>query len=126
MLDILVRGGTVVDGTGAPGFPADVGVADGRVVEVADGLEAEAERTIDARGMCVAPGFIDPHTHSDVPLMVNPAAESKIRQGVTTEVVGNCGSSPAPLGGAVRTHRPRRSAAGCMGRRCGLRPAHGG
>lgn len=101
MLEILISGGTVIDGTGSPGFGADVGIAEGRVVQVAGAIDADANRRIDASGMCVTPGFIDPHTHSDVPLLVNPAAQSKIRQGVTTEVVGNCGSSPAPLAGAA-------------------------
>ena len=101
MLDILVKNGTVVDGTGAPAFKADVGVAEGRVALVAQAVGQEAARTIDAQGLHVAPGFIDPHTHSDLPLLVDPRAESKIRQGVTTEVIGNCGFSPAPLQGAA-------------------------
>ncbi len=101
MLDILIKNGTVVDGTGQPVFKADVGVAEGRIVTVAANVEQEAVRIIDAQGLHVAPGFIDPHTHSDLPLLVDPRAESKIRQGVTTEVIGNCGYSPAPLGGAA-------------------------
>ncbi|MFZ5915424.1 MAG: N-acyl-D-amino-acid deacylase family protein [Chloroflexota bacterium] len=101
MLDILIQNGTVVDGSGAPAFRADVGLVDGRVVAVADGIDHEAVRTIDATGLHVAPGFIDPHTHSDLTLLVDPKAESKIRQGVTTEVIGNCGFSPAPLIGAA-------------------------
>jgi N-acyl-D-amino-acid deacylase len=101
MLDLLIKNGTVVDGTGAPSFQADVGIADGRIAVVAKKMVQEAARTIDARGLHVAPGFIDPHTHSDYPLLVDPLAQSKIRQGVTTEVVGNCGHSPAPLQGAA-------------------------
>jgi N-acyl-D-amino-acid deacylase len=101
MLEILIKHGTVVDGTGKPAFKADGGIANGRVVAVAEGIEQEADRTIEARGLHVAPGFIDPHTHSDLTLLVDPRAESKIRQGVTTEVVGNCGSSPAPVMGAA-------------------------
>lgn len=101
MLDVLIKNGMVVDGTGKPAFRADVGVANGRIAVVAGGVEQEAERTIEAQGLYVAPGFIDPHTHSDMNLLVDPRAESKIRQGVTTEVVGNCGSSPAPLLGAA-------------------------
>jgi len=97
MLDILIKNGIVVDGTGKPAFRADVGVVDGRVAAVAKDLEQEAARVIKAQGLHVAPGFIDPHTHSDLPLLVDPRAESKIRQGVTTEVVGNCGFSAAPL-----------------------------
>jgi len=101
MLDILIKNGTVVDGSGEPGFQADVGVAEGRIAVVARQIAQEAARTVDARGLCVAPGFIDPHTHSDFPLLADPRAESKIRQGVTTEVIGNCGFSPAPLAGAA-------------------------
>ncbi|MFC1525458.1 amidohydrolase family protein [Candidatus Latescibacterota bacterium] len=110
MLDMLIKGGTVVDGTGKPGMRADVGIADGRVVAVTQRLEQDAERTLAADGKCVAPGFIDPHTHSDVPLLVDPRAQSKIRQGVTTEVVGNCGSSPAPLHGQALEEVQRRCA----------------
>jgi N-acyl-D-amino-acid deacylase len=101
MLDILIQNGVVIDGTGKRAFRADVGIAAGRIGLVAEGIEQEAERTIEAQGLHLAPGFIDPHTHSDLTLLVNPRAESKIRQGVTTEVIGNCGGSPAPLLGAA-------------------------
>jgi N-acyl-D-amino-acid deacylase len=101
MLDILIKNGVVVDGTGKPAFKADVGIAAGRIAVVAETVEQEAKRTIRAQGLTLAPGFIDPHTHSDLTLLVNPRAESKIRQGVTTEVIGNCGGSPAPLLGAA-------------------------
>jgi N-acyl-D-amino-acid deacylase len=97
VLDILVKKGVVVDGTGKPALKADVGVADGRVAVVAQSVEQEASCMIDATGLHLAPGFIDPHTHSGLTLLVNPRAESKIRQGVTTEVIGNCGFSLAPL-----------------------------
>ncbi|MEE9616266.1 MAG: D-aminoacylase [Anaerolineae bacterium] len=101
MLDILIKNGAVVDGTGKPAFKADVGIAAGRIAVVAETVEQEAKRTIEAQGLHLAPGFIDAHTHSDLTLLVNPRAESKIRQGVTTEVIGNCGGSPAPLLGAA-------------------------
>jgi N-acyl-D-amino-acid deacylase len=101
MLDILIKNGVVVDGTGKPAFKADVGIAAGRIAVVAEDVEQEAKRTIHAQGLHLAPGFIDAHTHSDLTLLVNPRAESKIRQGVTTEVIGNCGSSSAPLLGAA-------------------------
>ena len=101
MLDILIKNGLVVDGTGKPAFKADVGIADGRIAVVAKGVELEAVRTIQAQSLHLAPGFIDPHTHSELTLLADPRAESKIRQGVTTEVVGNCGFSPAPLLGAA-------------------------
>lgn len=97
MDDILIRGGKVIDGTGAPWFRADVAVAGGRIRAVARHLNAEAKLVIDAAGRAVAPGFIDSHSHSDTTLLANPKAESKIRQGVTTEVIGQCGSTAAPL-----------------------------
>ena len=96
MDDLAIRGGVVVDVTGAPGREADVLVRDGRIVNVGVPGRDQATRVVDARGQVVAPGFIDIHTHSDFTLPLNPRAESKIRQGVTTEVVGNCGFSAAP------------------------------
>src|SRR5262245_52747820 len=96
MDDLLIRGGLVIDGTGAPGREADVLVCDGRIAAVGPPSGHRAHRVIDAYGQVVAPGFIDIHTHSDFTLPLNPRAEGKIRQGVTTEVVGNCGFSVAP------------------------------
>ncbi|MCL0059040.1 D-aminoacylase [Dehalococcoidia bacterium] len=96
MFDIIIKGGQVIDGSGAPPVRADVGTKDGQI-EAVGIFNGEAARTIDAAGFIVAPGFIDMHSHSDFPLLVNPRAESKIRQGVTTEVIGNCGSSAAPV-----------------------------
>src|SRR5262245_41354279 len=96
MDDLVIRGGLVIDGTGAPGREADVFVAGGRIAAIEHGTARPARRVIDARGQVVAPGFIDIHTHSDFTLPLNPRAEGKVRQGVTTEVVGNCGFSAAP------------------------------
>jgi N-acyl-D-amino-acid deacylase len=96
MDDLAIRGGLVVDGTGAPGREADVLVAGGHIAAIEAPSSRTARREIDARGQVVAPGFIDIHTHSDFTLPLNPRAEGKIRQGVTTEVVGNCGFSAAP------------------------------
>ncbi len=101
MLDVLIKNAVVVDGTGKRAFHADVGIAQGRIALVARGIEQEAERTIEAQGLHVAPGFIDPHSHSDLTLLVDRETPSKIHQGVTTEVIGNCGDSPAPLLGAA-------------------------
>jgi N-acyl-D-aspartate/D-glutamate deacylase len=94
--DLLIRGGHVIDGTGAPGRDADVAVRGDRIVAIEPRSSRSARRVLDARSLIVAPGLIDIHTHSDFTLPLNPRAESKIRQGVTTEVVGNCGFSVAP------------------------------
>jgi N-acyl-D-amino-acid deacylase len=98
-LDVLIRGGTVFDGSGAPGVRADVAIEGRRVVAVARDRSLEsavAGTTLDATGKYVSPGFIDIHTHSDRSILINGRMESKIRQGVTTEVGGNCGSGVAP------------------------------
>jgi N-acyl-D-amino-acid deacylase len=96
-LDLKIEGGTVIDGTGIAGGRADVGIRDEIIVAVGDLSRHSAGRTTPAVGRVVAPGFIDMHSHSDWRLWENRRAESKIRQGVTTEVVGNCGFSPAPV-----------------------------
>jgi N-acyl-D-amino-acid deacylase len=96
MHDILIRGGTLFDGSGLPGVHGDILIADGRVSAIGQNLAGTARKTIDAQGLAVAPGFIDIKTHSDFTLPINPKAESKVRQGVTTEIIGHCGFSVAP------------------------------
>jgi dihydroorotase/N-acyl-D-amino-acid deacylase len=100
-LDILLRGGNLVDGTGAPARGADVGISGDTIVEVGDLSSATAARVIDASGLVVAPGFIDMHSHSDFPLLADGRALSKITQGVTTELLGE-NESAAPASGPIR------------------------
>src|ERR1700730_12183101 len=97
MLDVALRGGTLVDGTGAPPRRADVAVQNGRIVAIGTLDPPDATAVIDIDGLVIAPGFIDIHSHSDATLVVDPRARSSIAQGVTTEVIGNCGHAPAPL-----------------------------
>ena len=96
--DILIQNGTVIDGTGAPRYNADVGVTNGRIEAIGALSHTEAARRIDATGHVVAPGFIDMHSHSDITLLDDPGGESKAHQGVTTEVTGNCSYTPWPAG----------------------------
>ena len=100
--NILIEGGTVVDGTGSLGKPLDVAIDGAKIAQLCKRSEATGAMRIDATGLIVCPGFIDIHSHSEFQLLANPLAESKIRQGITTELVGNCGSSPAPSIGAAR------------------------
>src|ERR1700687_2529023 len=89
--DLLVTNARIVDGTGGPSSTGSVAIRGGRIVGVGQ-VSGAAKRTIDARGKVVSPGFIDPHSHSDYALLTDGNAESKIRQGVTTEVIGESGS----------------------------------
>ena len=102
-LDLIISGGTVVDGTGAPAFGADVGIVGGRV-EALGALRQQAPRVIDARGLVVAPGFIDVHSHDDMALIRGPRLDFKVMQGVTTVVTGNCGSGVAPVTAEYRQY----------------------
>ena len=95
--DILIRNGLLIDGTGNDGTVGDLAVADGRIAALGKNLPGGATHVIDAAGLAVAPGFIDIKTHSDFTLPINPKAESKVRQGVTTEIIGHCGFSVAPV-----------------------------
>ena len=97
MFDVIIKNGKVIDGAGNPWFKADVGINGQRISAIGRLSAEKASEIIDADGLVVSPGFIDMHSHSDFELLVNPNAESKIRQGITTEVIGNCGGSAAPL-----------------------------
>src|SRR6266540_2378345 len=98
MWDLLIQQARVVDGSGAPSFVADVAIRGDTIAQVGTITSPQAMVVVNGTGLTVAPGLIDLHTHSDYTLLVNPLAESKVHQGVTTEVIGNCGTSPAPLG----------------------------
>ena len=104
MTDIIIRNGKVVDGTGNPWFHGDVAIEGDRVqyvrpsgLEQAEGVEEQAARVIDARDKCVCPGFIDMHAHPDLTVFYKEVQDYKLRQGVTTEVSGNCGFTAAPV-----------------------------
>ena len=99
MFDVVVKNGYLINGTGNPWFKADVGIRSSKVLEIGELGSEDAKRIINAECLAVCPGFIDMHSHSEYSLLVNSRAESKIRQGVTTEVNGNCGDSPAPIKG---------------------------
>ena len=95
MFDLLIKNGTVIDGSGAEGFVADVAVQDGRIVAVGKDLKGGA-RVIDATGLAVTPGFIDSHSHADSAVLTFPQQMEKVEQGVTTSIGGQCGSAPYP------------------------------
>src|SRR3954449_4227049 len=97
MTDWILRGGTVIDGTGAARFRADVAVGGDRIAAVGEIPKTQGAREIDVAGLIVAPGFIDVHTHDDRALFAAPDMAAKASQGVTTVVTGNCGVSLAPL-----------------------------
>ncbi len=98
MYDLLIINGDIIDGSGQAPYAADIGIQNGRIASIAPRIEAARGRhIIDAAGLKVCPGFIDMHSHTDITILQNPRAESKVRQGITTEVVGNCGFSAAPV-----------------------------
>ncbi|MDW7671658.1 MAG: amidohydrolase family protein, partial [Bacillota bacterium] len=98
MMDLLIKNGSLLDGLGSPAVRRDIGVTGDRIAAIAPDLShVSARQVIDAAGLTVAPGFIDIHSHTDFTILRNARAESKIRQGITTELVGNCGFTAAPV-----------------------------
>ena len=104
MFDIIIKNATIIDGSGKEDFAADIGISNDRIVKIGR-IEESGRQVIDAKGLVASPGFLDCHSHSDYYLIINPLAESKIRQGVTTEIGGNCGYSAAPLSGEALEER---------------------
>ncbi|GAB6151879.1 amidohydrolase family protein [Desulfosporosinus burensis] len=94
--DLLIRNGFIIDGTGKPGFYADLAVTQGKILEISARIECQADRIIDALGLTVCPGFIDPHVHEELTVLTSGKFEEFLRQGVTTMVNGNCGHSITP------------------------------
>ncbi|MBN2254533.1 MAG: D-aminoacylase [Deltaproteobacteria bacterium] len=107
--DLLITGGMIFDGSGNPGVSGDVAVKRDMIAQIGHCIDkTPAKRVIDASGCAVAPGFIDPHSHTDFELLVNPRAESKIRQGITTEIGGNCGFSLFPPSNPQRNYLQKK------------------
>ena len=97
MLDIVIRQAEVVDGTGRSAFRADVGVERGKIAAIGNLADARAKKVLEAPGLCVTPGFIDMQSHSDLSILAHRKGDSSLSQGITTEVVGSCGWSLAPV-----------------------------
>lgn len=105
MFDLIIAGASVVDGSGSPSFVGDIGIAGDRIAAVGKISESQGRRVIRADRLVACPGFVDVHSHSDYFLLLNPRAESAVRQGVTTEIGGNCGYSAAPIWGSWKEER---------------------
>jgi N-acyl-D-aspartate/D-glutamate deacylase len=97
MYDLIIRNGTIVDGTGKDKYPGDVAIQGDRIAALGDMRDAQSAKTINAEGKYVMPGYIDPHSHGDLNMLIWPESEAYVMQGVTTTVCGNCGFSPAPI-----------------------------
>jgi len=105
--DVILRNGRIVDGKGNPWYRGEVAIKDGKIQKVASSINGNCLEEIDANNYIICPGFIDPHTHSDLVFFVDSTAQSKVRQGITTEVTGNCGSSGAPYSESIKTKPPK-------------------
>ena len=114
MHSILIKNGLLIDGSGSPPRPLDLAIDGARIARLCKRDSAEGALTINAEGKVVCPGFIDIHSHSDLTVLGHPMAESRIMQGVTTELVGNCGTSAAPLAGTALTDREESARRLCI------------
>ena len=101
VFDTILRGGTVIDGSGKAGFRADVGMLDGKIAAVGNLTDARARRILDVTGRLVTPGFIDIHRHADAAIFRPGFGDAELCQGLTTIINGNCGLSAAPSGGSA-------------------------
>jgi N-acyl-D-aspartate/D-glutamate deacylase len=115
VIDILIKGGTVVDGTGKPSYKGDVAIESGKIADIGNLASAAASRTIDATGQIVSPGFIDTHTHTDRTIILHHGATSSVVQGITTEVASNCGTTMAPQNELTREAFTRNNIAKVLG-----------
>jgi N-acyl-D-amino-acid deacylase len=104
---MIIKNAEIIDGTGKPGYKADISLGKTKISAIGKVESKNADPVIDASGLVVAPGFVDIHSHSDYYLLIDPRAESKIMQGVTTEVGGNCGYSAAPVSGNLLKEREK-------------------
>ncbi len=95
--DLIIKNGKIIDGTGNPWYQTDVGIKDGKITKIGQLKKKNTDKEINANGLVVTPGFIDPHSHSDFAIPFDPHLASTVRQGITTAVVGNCGDSLAPI-----------------------------
>jgi len=105
--DLVIKDGWIIDGSGHPGFHGDVGIRGDRIELIGQGISLPCQRIIDAKGLVVTPGFIDTHSHADAIVLIDPNEDSKIQQGVTTECIGNCGLSLAPVNKQYLIHLQR-------------------
>ena len=102
MYDLLIRNAQLLDGSAKPTFSGEIAIEQGRITAIGDLTDADAVQTIDAQGHIVCPGLIDIHTHSDLTIALDGRALSSLAQGITTQIMGNCGVSAAP----TRDHQP--------------------
>ena len=112
IFDIIIENGLVIDGSGNPWFKSDVGIIDDRIASIGKLKGLKSNKKINAKNHIVSPGFIDIHSHSDYPLLIDPYVESKVYQGVTLEVIGNCGTSAAPMNKNVKEYREKYARSG--------------